>query len=353
MPASTTTFLWITSITSTSLLAIVSLLWRRERSQFASRAAVLISEAAAERKARIRHEIQARESKRVTHEEENPPIGYIRTMFAGRYGTPRQGSLAKSTLGVIEIDSSVLDGCALEGLEQFSFVWLLFIFHENTNEHKVGTRAKQTFKAKIKPPGMLGEKTGVLSTRSPHRPSKLGLSLVKIVNVEPQQKRLTVSAVDLLDGTPIVDIKPFVPMDIPWETPVRYPEWVARSMHDGETKETARLDVQFSEQAIRNLEHVLTVSDVSKHFFTGVNNAVDVLSEALRLDFRAVHQGRYGAAASDHYETLKMKMCDFEMQFTIRGGSSDGEKIVLTVNRVTKLENPSPASSPNPEKTDN
>ena len=171
MPLPTTTLLWITSVTSTSLLALMSILWRRERIQFAQRASYLISEAAAERKARIRHEIAARESKKLS--EEYPTLGLIRTMFARRYGTPRQGSLAKSTLGVIELDSRILDGCALEGLEQFSFAWLLFIFHENTNEHKI--RDKKTYKAKIKPPGMLGEKTGVLATRTPHRPSRLGL----------------------------------------------------------------------------------------------------------------------------------------------------------------------------------
>ena len=168
-PATSTVLLMITSVTSTSILALVSFLWRRERAQFAERSAKLLTDAANERKARIRHEIAARESKRLN--EEYVTLGTIRTMFAGRYGTPRQGSLAKSTLGVIEIDPRIMDGACLEGLEEYSFAWLLFIFHENTNEHKIG--GKKTYKAKIKPPGMLGERTGVLSTRSPHRPSRL------------------------------------------------------------------------------------------------------------------------------------------------------------------------------------
>jgi len=329
--SSTATLLLVTSaVTSTSLLAIVSVLWRRDRAQLAKRIAYLANEAAAERKGRIRHEIAARESKRLS--EEYPTLGYIRTMFAGRYGTPRQGSLAKSTLGVIELDTRVLDGCALEGLEQFSFAWLLFVFHENTNEHKIGE--KKTYKAKIKPPGMLGEKTGVLATRTPHRPSRLGLSLVKIVKVDPTSKRLTVSAVDLLDGTPIVDIKPFVPMDIPWEMPVRYPDWVVRSMNDGEDAETAPLDVQFSSTARQQLKDVIKSSELCQLFFADVENAVEVLSEALRLDFRAVHHGRYGGAAKEEYERLKMRICDFDMAFTIQNPAQAGQKVNLIVDTV-------------------
>jgi tRNA (Thr-GGU) A37 N-methylase len=69
-------------------------------------------------------------------------------MFPRRYGTPRQGALAKGTLGVIDIDSKVIDGAsALDGLDKFSFAWLVFIFHENTNEHKY-SNGKDNFKVR-------------------------------------------------------------------------------------------------------------------------------------------------------------------------------------------------------------
>ena len=322
----------LSSLASTSALAAATIWWRRERFHLLERLQKLNYEAAQERRARIRHEISAREIKNIT--SGYVCLGNIRTMFPRRYGTPRQGALARSTIGVINIDPKILDGSALEGLDKYSFVWLLFIFHENTNEHKTSTG--KTYKSKIKAPGLLGEKTGILSTRSPHRPSRIGLSLVKIVKVEPDRRRLVVSAVDLLDGTPIVDIKPFVPMDIPWDF-IAYPDWVTRSMNDGLTTQNAPLTVSFSEEAKEQLELILKNSEYCSLFFSNVSSAVDVISEALRLDFRAVHHGRYGEATQPQYETLKCKICDFELQLSVRGKEQDADensKILLIVEKV-------------------
>lgn len=326
-------FLLASAAASTCLLAAVSLLWRRERAVLQKRIAKLAGEAAGERKARIRHEIAAREVKKVS--EGYPTLGCIRTMFPRRYGTPRQGALAKATIGVIDIDPKVLDGAAaLEGLEQFSFAWLVFIFHENTNEHK-NAKGKDNFKAKVKAPGLLGLKTGILATRTPHRPSRIGLSLVKVVRVEGS--RLVVSGVDLLDGTPIVDIKPYVPMDLPWESPVRYPEWVSKSCKEGDSLAEAPIHVEFEPQALVQLADVLLQSKQAS-FFSSFEHGKEVVQQTLSLDFRAVHHGRYGTG-KEQYQKMKLRMCDFVLYFDIDTRSDEqvlaGDKLnVLTVNRV-------------------
>lgn len=319
---------------STCLLAAVSLFWHRERTILQTRIAKLTLEAAGERKARIRHEIAAREVKRVS--EGYPTLGCIRTMFPRRYGTPRQGALAKSTIGVIDIDPKVVDGAsALDGLDKFSFAWLVFIFHENTNEHK-NAKGKDNFKAKVKAPGLLGLKTGILATRTPHRPSRIGLSLVKVVRIE--NNRLVVSGVDLLDGTPIVDIKPYVPMDLPWEQPVRYPEWVEKSCKEGDSLAEAPIDVQFDPQALLELREVAKMSKQAS-FFSSFEHCQEVVTQTLSLDFRAVHHGRYGEG-KQQYQKMKLRFCDFVLYFDIHTATEEevaqqGKKRnTVIVNRV-------------------
>lgn len=128
------------------------------------------------------------------------PIGTIETPFKERFGTPRQPSLVPSSWGVLRLRPELNLNDALDGLEGFSHVWLIFVFHENTNK---GVNAK------VHPPRMGGEKTGLFSTRTPHRPNPIGLSAVKLERVEPGV--LYFSGVDLLNGTPILDIKPYLP----------------------------------------------------------------------------------------------------------------------------------------------
>ncbi|CAK8683399.1 unnamed protein product [Clavelina lepadiformis] len=88
---------------------------------------------------------------------------------------------------------------SIEGLAEFSHLWIIFVFH--LNGHK-------STKAKVKPPRLNGQKTGVFSTRTPHRPNAIGLTLAKIDSVEGDTIRL--SGLDIVDGTPILDIKPYI-----------------------------------------------------------------------------------------------------------------------------------------------
>jgi tRNA (adenine37-N6)-methyltransferase len=132
-------------------------------------------------------------------------IGTVVSPYTKRMGTPRQGLLVPSSRAFIELN---LQTEALDGIESYSHVWIIFGFHANTNAfHK---------KTKVRPPRATGNhKVGQLATRSPHRPNPIGLSLVKMERLDKKQKRLHISALDLVNGTPVYDIKPCVPWDIP------------------------------------------------------------------------------------------------------------------------------------------
>ncbi len=128
------------------------------------------------------------------------PIGVIETPFKERFGTPRQPSLVPSSWGILRLRAGLNLFGSLEGLEGFSHAWLVFVFHENQNK---------MVRAKIHPPRLEGAKIGLFATRTPHRPNPIGLSAVKIEKVEAGT--IYFSGVDLIDGTPILDLKPYLP----------------------------------------------------------------------------------------------------------------------------------------------
>lgn len=127
------------------------------------------------------------------------PIGIIRTPYVDRYHAPRQPGTGKEpVVGVIELLPDRNFDQALEDLEGFERIWLLTWFHRNDG-----------WKPKVLPPRSGRTKRGVFATRSPHRPNPLGLSLCRLLSVKG--RTLTVADPDLLDGTPILDIKPYLP----------------------------------------------------------------------------------------------------------------------------------------------
>ena len=134
------------------------------------------------------------------------PIGVALTPFTQRFGIPRQPGLVPDAKGIIKIDPHPDFQYALKCLDQFSHIWVIFVFHEHG-----GNKWKPT----IRPPRLGGKaKVGVLSSRSPHRPNPIGLSVVEIDRIDLLAKggaEIHVNGVDLLDGTPILDIKPYIP----------------------------------------------------------------------------------------------------------------------------------------------
>jgi tRNA-Thr(GGU) m(6)t(6)A37 methyltransferase TsaA len=134
-----------------------------------------------------------------------PVIGVIHSCFKEKFGIPRQPGLAPLARGQLELLPPYNDPAALEGLEACSHIWLQFVFHANR---------RSEWKPKVKPPRLGGNKTmGVFATRSPIRPSPLGLSVVQLVDICHAENRcwLELAGIDLLDGTPVIDIKPYLP----------------------------------------------------------------------------------------------------------------------------------------------
>lgn len=127
------------------------------------------------------------------------PIGYIRSVFDRRFGTPRQGALAPSSHATFELVPFWRDKGTFDSLEGFSHVWLISYFHQNPSLNSP---------SKIHPPRLKGKSVGVLASRSPHHPNPIGLTLAKLDKVE--KDILHLSGVDLVDGTPILDIKPYL-----------------------------------------------------------------------------------------------------------------------------------------------
>jgi tRNA-Thr(GGU) m(6)t(6)A37 methyltransferase TsaA len=129
------------------------------------------------------------------------PIGFVRSCFKEKFAIPRQPQLAPAARGVLELLAPFDTGEAVQGLEQVSHVWLLFLFHQALEDRP---------RLKVRPPRLGGNKSvGVFASRATHRPNGIGQSVVKLDKVEPG--RLWLSGIDLLDGTPVLDIKPYVP----------------------------------------------------------------------------------------------------------------------------------------------
>ncbi|MCX2896761.1 tRNA (N6-threonylcarbamoyladenosine(37)-N6)-methyltransferase TrmO [Pseudomonas mandelii] len=129
------------------------------------------------------------------------PIGFVRSCFKEKFAIPRQPQLAPAARGVLELVTPFDQGDAVQGLEQVSHVWLLFLFHQALEDKP---------RLKVRPPRLGGNKSmGVFATRATHRPNGIGQSVVKLDKVEAN--RLFISGIDLLDGTPVLDIKPYVP----------------------------------------------------------------------------------------------------------------------------------------------
>ena len=130
------------------------------------------------------------------------PIGFLRSPYARRIDAPHQGTVTQGTetgeaaTATLEL-AEWLDGKVLQDMDGFERLWLIYALHRS-----------EGWRSTVKPPRG-GPKRGVLATRSPHRPNAIGLSAVELVKIEG--RTLHLRGVDLLDGTPVLDIKPYVP----------------------------------------------------------------------------------------------------------------------------------------------
>lgn len=216
------------------------------------------------------------------------PLGWLRADFKQKFGTPRQGSLAVNSRAHVELAPEWKGRGILTGLEGFSHVWIISFLHLSVSKRQRG---------KVHPPRLDGAKIGVLASRSPHRPNNIGLTLARIVHCEGDNLQL--AEVDLVDGTPILDLKPYLAeADRPheytsgWTTSVAKRERVA----------------EFSEEALADIEEL---SDEP-------SRVRDLIQEMLVLDPRPpAYLGRKEAEFAIWVAGLDVKFKFHDEKFTV------------------------------------
>ena len=133
-------------------------------------------------------------------------IGIIKSDFSTKFGLPRQSGLAVSSYSYVEILPPYNNADAFRGITEYSHLWIVWGFNKNPE--------REEFSPTVRPPKLGGNKrVGVFATRSPNRPNPIGLSCVKLLSVEATGDKtlLKISGADMADGTPVYDIKPYLP----------------------------------------------------------------------------------------------------------------------------------------------
>lgn len=228
-------------------------------------------------------------------------IGVLESCFREKFGTPRQPCLVPDSQARLRIYPQYFPGHSLAGLAEFSHVWLISWFHLNTNK---------TFHPKIHPPRLRGGKIGVFASRSPHRPNPLGLSLAKLERVDGDT--LYLSGIDLINGTPILDVKPYLPFSDTAPAPLS--GWVPDNAFP-------ELKVEFSARALK---------DIGATAPSDGPNFRGLIAATLRHDPRNM---RDATQMKDGAE-LEFFLCDREVHFTVAGNTA----VVSRVETAVKFE---------------
>ncbi len=219
------------------------------------------------------------------------PIAHFHSPLTSKFGIPRQSGIADSLHGTIVFTPEYRNADALRGLEGFDFLWILWGFSENIHSAKHAT---------VRPPRLGGNtRIGVFATRSPFRPNNIGLSSVKIADIQiatPDGPVIEVVGADLMDGTPIYDIKPYLPeFD-------SHPEAKAGFVNSNEWQP---LEVKF-----------LPTADISRFTPTDVNTITQLLSQDPRPHYHSSPDRLYG-----------MTYKGYDIRFRVEGGKVIVEKI--------------------------
>ncbi|KAJ3119483.1 hypothetical protein HK100_000294 [Physocladia obscura] len=342
-------------------------------------------------------------------------IGHVESAFVSKRGTPRQGLLVGSSRGFLQF-SSDLPVESFSGLEDYSHLIVLFIFHDNTNLPKLLLRSAASsseipnsdplstrsstlatskfnakvplFAAKVFPPLLKGENTGVFATRSPHHPNPFGQSLVRIEAIDAKNRRILISGLDMIEGTPILDIKPWNPADCPvclhaivchgkkvcepWDNSsdslcqqasnefdkiakasfssgtanpcagsfaTRVPGWVEAGISD-----PYELPVEYESSAVGTLTELVNAGKL-KFYAPGETESVKAALRAiLSLDIRSFHQGRGKrgkspksardvaedtAKRNEHGQNYEVNYDTLNVLFTVKQQGEDDDPFVL------------------------
>jgi tRNA-Thr(GGU) m(6)t(6)A37 methyltransferase TsaA len=188
----------------------------------------------------------------------------LQSCFPEKFSVPRQGNILELTRAriVLNIDASTLDG-----LENFDYIWIIYVFHLNQNFKKT----------KIAPPKYDGgQKLGIFATRTPHRTNPIGLTLAKILKIEGNQ--ILVSGVDMINETPILDIKPYHHLESLDINKIKYPSWIK----DQTTEDSLKNNVIFSDIAFNSLKTILNTYQLM--FYDSLDELVTLIKGLLEID---------------------------------------------------------------------
>lgn len=215
------------------------------------------------------------------------PIGFIDSCFKDKFGTPRQPGLVKQAWARLKIRPDLQPEESLQGLEGFSHVWLVWVFHQNKSAR---------FHSKVHPPRLGGKTMGLFATRSPHRPNPIGLSLVELISVE--KDGIIVAGADLVDGTPILDIKPYLPeVEAIPDARTGWPKEV----------EKEQIEVQFEAEAEQLLQ------DWQKRLPD--RPLREIIEETLKLDPRPIVYRGFEEGESPYRNTHAVRLFDGDIHF--------------------------------------
>ena len=214
------------------------------------------------------------------------PIATVRSCFGGKFAVPRQPGLCPSVWGRLVFHEEYRSPEAVRGIEGFSHLWLIFGFHET---------ADQGWKPTVRPPRLGGNRRiGVFASRSTFRPNGLGLSLVRLEGIDTTSREspvLLLGGLDLLDGTPVYDVKPYLP----------YAEALPDAAAGFAGTAMERLPVEVEDGAVEDFAQLS-------------ERARAVIMEALSLDPRPATQ------MADPQRTFGASLCSCNVQFAIRDG---------------------------------
>lgn len=216
------------------------------------------------------------------------PIGYVKSCWQRKNGCPRQGILTPNSKATIKLEpprvhnnsgAGARAADALEGLEAFSHVWLIFIFHANqeARESGQGVVGSGHVRAKVHPPRLGGKAIGLYATRSPHRFVPIGLTAAVLERVDGDTLHL--SGVDLIDGTPVLDIKPYVPAYDSIQASHEGADWI--------TAGSEISTVLFTDESLQHLEMLAPSCAFFNQNFEAIKMAI---CETLLADPRSVYR---------------------------------------------------------------
>jgi tRNA-Thr(GGU) m(6)t(6)A37 methyltransferase TsaA len=221
-------------------------------------------------------------------------IGVIHTPFTEKFGDPRQSLMMDEARGVIRLARDPHFATALKGLEGFSHLWIVFVFDQNGDK---------PWKPTIEPPREGGpRRVGVLASRSPHRPNPIGLSAVRLDRIDfdaPEGVEIHVSGVDILDGTPVLDIKPYLP----------YADAIPDAKSGWAQGQIPRHRVEFSPESLHAIE-----SHAARY-----PRLKELITEMLEWDPRPMSQRRNFAIDQPQTEGMKfgVRILDFDILWQV------------------------------------